>query len=273
MFNPRSCLVAALILCGGASAAQAPLVLYTDFGTQDGAVSEMKGVAYGVSRRLLISDLSHAAPGSLFEGAYRLYQVAPYWPKGTVFVTVIDPGVGTSRLSVVLKTRAGHYFVAPNNGLLTLVAELEGIAGFRQIDERVNRVKGSEESHTFHGRDVFGYTGARLAAGVIRFDQVGPKLADDRLISIPYRRPAFDGNRVSGLIPVLDVQYGNVWTNIPKGMFARLGLALGEPVKVRIHHGEVLVDEIEAPYENTLVTCPRAGRSSTSTASSTWRSR
>ncbi len=168
-------LLAGLLFLAAAAQARAPLVLLTDFGTQDGAVSAMKGVAYGVSQDLLISDLSHENP-SIFAGAYRLYQAEQFWPAATVFVAVVDPGVGTERLSIVLKTRTGHYFVGPNNGLLSLVAERDGIEGLRQIDEHVNRRPGSEESHTFHGRDVFAYTGARLAAGVISFEQVGPPL-------------------------------------------------------------------------------------------------
>src|SRR3981189_134808 len=173
------------LLCAAAPGfARAPLVMLTDFGTQDGAVSAMKGVAYGVSQDLLISDLSHENP-SIFDGAYRLYQTEQFWPEGTVFVAVVDPGVGTKRLSVVLKTRTGHLFVGPNNGLLSLVAERDGIEGLRQIDERVNRRPGSDDSHTFHGRDVFGYTGARLAAGVITFEQVGPLLPAPTLISLP----------------------------------------------------------------------------------------
>ena len=201
-------------------------MLLTDFGTADGAVSAMKGVAYSVSQDLLISDLSHENP-SIFAGAYRLYQTEQFWPKDTVFVAVVDPGVGTERLSVVLKTRTGHYFVGPNNGLLSLVAERDGIEGLRQIDERVNRRPGSDESHTFHGRDVFAYTGARLAAGVIRFDEVGPSLAPQTLISIPYRRAERVGDALKGIIPVLDVQFGNVWTNIPKAAVRRIAPRVG----------------------------------------------
>src|SRR5450631_41511 len=114
--------------------ARSPLVFLTDFGTQDGAVAAMKGVAYDVSQDLLISDLSHENP-SIFVGAYRLYQTEQFWPRNTVFVAVVDPGVGTSRRSVVLKTRTGHYFVAPDNGLLSLIAERDGIDELRQIDE------------------------------------------------------------------------------------------------------------------------------------------
>ena len=231
--------------------ARAPLVILTDFGTEDGAVSAMKGVAYSVSEDLLISDLSHENP-SIFAGAYRLYQTEQFWPAGTVFVAVVDPGVGTKRLSVVLKTRTGRFFVGPNNGLLSLVAERDGIEDLRQIDESVNRRPGSDDSHTFHGRDVFAYTGARLAAGVISFEQVGPSLPPRALISIAYRKAQRTGSAVSGIIPILDVQFGNVWTNIPKLLFDELHVALGTPLRVRILHNGILIDETTAPYQRTF---------------------
>src|SRR6202161_1745752 len=193
-------LLIALLVFPAAALARTPLVLMTDFGVQDGAVSEVKVVAYSVSPDLLISDLSHENP-DIFTGAYRLYQTEEFWPKGTVFVAVIDPGVGTERLTVVLKTRTGRYFVSPNNGLLTLVAESDGIEELRQIDEKINRRPGSEQSHTFHGRDVFGYTGARLAAGALTIDQVGPKLPPSALVTIAYRKPERVGDKVIGIIP------------------------------------------------------------------------
>lgn len=240
-----------LLLFATFAQARAPLVLLTDFGTQDGAVSEMKGVAYGVSPELLISDLSHENP-SIFDGAYRLYQTEQFWPAGTVFVGVVDPGVGTQRLSIVLKTRTGHYFVGPNNGLLSLVAERDGIEGLRQIDESVNRRPGSEESHTFHGRDVYGYTGARLAAGIITFEQVGPPLPPQTLIMLDYRKPQRVEQKISGMIPILDVQFGNVWSNIPKALFDELHVAPGTPLHVRIYHQDKLVNETIAPYQRTF---------------------
>ena len=230
-------------------------MLLTDFGTQDGAVSAMKGVAYTVSPDLLISDLSHENP-SIFAGAYRLYQTEQFWPANTVFVAVVDPGVGTARLSVVLKTRTGHYFVGPNNGLLSLVAERDGIDALRQIDESVNRRPGSDESHTFHGRDVFAYTGARLASGVINFEQVGPVLPATTLIAMQYRKPERAGDMVKGIVPILDVQFGNVWTNIPKALFDELHIAPGGAVHVRIFHGDRLVDDSTAPYQRTFGEVP-----------------
>jgi S-adenosylmethionine hydrolase len=251
----RLCLISALLCCCSLAHAAVPLVLLTDFGTRDGAVSAMKGVAYSVSQQLLISDLSHENP-DIFTGAYRLYQTEEFWPKGTVFVCVIDPGVGTQRLSVVLKTRTGHYFVGPNNGLFSLIAERDGIAALRQIDESVNRRKGSEQSHTFHGRDVYGYTGARLAAGIISFEQVGPLLGPEQLITIAYRKPALSGDKLTGLVPVLDVQYGNVWTNIPKTLIDQWHLQVGDPVRVRIYHQDQLVDDSVMPYRRTFGEVP-----------------
>jgi S-adenosylmethionine hydrolase len=247
----QSAVALGLMLLCAAVQARAPLVLLTDFGTQDGAVSAMKGVAYSVSQDLLISDLSHENP-SIFDGAYRLYQAEQFWPAGTVFVAVVDPGVGTPRLSVVLKTRTGHYFVGPDNGLLSLVAERDGIEGLRQIDEKVNRRPGSDESHTFHGRDVFVYTGARLAAGVISFEQVGPAIPAQQLISIPFRKAQRSGNTLSGIVPVLDIQFGNVWTNIPKSLFDQLGIKLGDPVHVKILHRDTVVADESIPYQRTF---------------------
>jgi hypothetical protein len=121
----------------------------------------------------------------------------------------------------------------------------------REIDEAVNRLANSEESYTFHGRDVYAYTGARLAAGVITFDEVGRKLPP-HVVSIPYQRPVFDNGTVRGNVPILDVQYGNVWTNIDRETFERLGLATGDRVKVRIRNGDRPVYEGLIPYYPTF---------------------
>jgi len=251
-------ILAALMFClwCGAAAARSPLVLFTDFGTADGAVAAMKGVAYSVSQDLLVTDLSHEDPGSIFAGAFRLFQPAPFWPKGTVFVAVVDPGVGTERLAVALETRSGRFFLAPNNGLLTIVAEREGVAELREIDERVNRLPGSQESHTFHGRDIFAYAGARLAAGAQSFEQIGRKLPPEALIRIPYSAPQRLGDTVAGVVPVLDAHFGNVWTNIPKSLFDELQIPLGQNLHVRIRQGERLVADIVAPYRRTFGEVP-----------------
>ena len=231
---------------------QSALVYLTDFGVKDGAVSSMKGVAFGVDPEIKIYDLTHEIPNfNIWEGAYRLMQTAPYWPGETVFVCVVDPGVGTERKSIVLKTKTNHYFVSPDNGLLTLVAEQMGIEEVRKIDEDVNRLPGSEESYTFHGRDVYSYTGARLASGNISFEKVGPPLKQ-KIVMIDYQRPEIRGDAILGGIPILDIQYGNVWTNIDKKTFERLGVKIGDELMVEIFENDELVYENKIPYVNTF---------------------
>ncbi len=229
------------------------LVLMTDFGTSDGAVSAMRGVAFGVDPALQVSDLTHNIPDyDIWLGAYRLYQTANYWPKGSVFVNVVDPGVGTERRSVVLKTREGRYFVGPDNGLFTLIAERDGVAELREIDEKVNRLPGSAESYTFHGRDVYAYVGARLASGAITYEQVGPVLPNESVVKIAYQKAVRSGDVIRGIVPVLDVKYGNVWTNIPKPLFEGLKIGVGDRVQVRFLHKGKQVASVVAPFEHTF---------------------
>ena len=240
-------------LAAPAFAAKNALVLQTDFGTSDGAVSAMRGVAYGVDPGLTVADLTHNIPDyDIWVGGYRLFQTANYWPQGTVFVSVIDPGVGTTRKSVVLKTKAGRYFVGPDNGQFTLIAERDGVAELREIDESVNRLAGSGESYTFHGRDVYAYVGARLASGTISYEQVGPVLPADSVVRIAYQKAVRNGDTIRGIIPVLDVKYGNVWTNIPKSLFEELKIGVHDKVQVRILHKGKQVNKVVAPFEHTF---------------------
>ena len=228
------------------------LVFQSDFGNKDGAVPSMKGVAYSVSSDLKMFDLTHEnTVFNIWEAAYRLNQTASYWPTGTVFVSVVDPGVGTQRKSVVLKTKTGHYFVTPDNGSLTLVAESMGIEAVREIDETVNRLKGSEQSFTFHGRDVYAYTGARLAAEVIPFREVG-KLLPAEVMVLPHARSHIDGKELKGYVPILDVQYGNVWTNIERGQLVALGMVPGDAARITISNKGTVVFDETLLYVNTF---------------------
>lgn len=247
-----------LCCCGCSEVAREPaaLVFQSDFGLKDGAVSAMKGVAHGVSPRLKLYDITHEIPAyNIWEAAYRLQQTAPYWPEGTVFVSVVDPGVGTDRRSVVLQTESGHYFVTPDNGTLTLVAESMGIKAVRQIDEAINRRAQSEKSYTFHGRDVYAYTGARLAAGVIAFEAVG-QLLPKAVLRINYQKAAFFENQLRGAIPILDVQYGNVWTNIDRELFAELDAQPGDSLLVKIFQKRRMAFSGELPLARTFGDVP-----------------
>ena len=214
-----------------------PLVFQTDFGLVDGAVSAMYGVAYCVSPELKIHDLTHdITPYSIWEASYRLIQTISYWPEDTVFVSVVDPGVGTDRRSVVAKTRSGKYVVTPDNGTLTHILRLDGVTEVRQIDEKVNRLPNSGESYTFHGRDVYAYTGARLASGVITFQEVGPEIDPESLTQLPVVEPYLDGKAVCGTVDVLDVRFGSLWTNIPRELFLKTGAQYGDRLSITIEN-------------------------------------
>lgn len=213
------------------------LVFQTDFGLVDGAVSAMYGVAYSVHPQLNIHDLTHdITPYNIWEASYRLIQTIRYWPRDTVFVSVVDPGVGSSRKSIVVRTASGHYIVTPDNGTLTHVIRFDGIEEVREIDENVNRLPCSGESYTFHGRDVYAYTGARLASGIIDFQQVGPVRDIDSLVRLPIIEPRMEGNTVCGTIDVLDVRFGSLWTNIPRELFLQTGIQYGDRVSITIEN-------------------------------------
>jgi S-adenosylmethionine hydrolase len=241
------------LLAPGLTFAQNKIVVYqTDFGLKDGAVSEMKGVAMEVSPDLKLFDITHEIPAyNIWDAAYRLEQTVKYWPAGTVIVSVVDPGVGTARKSVVLKTKSGHFIVSPDNGTLTLVAKSLGIAELREIDENVNRRKDSKRSNTFHGRDVYSYTAARLAAGVITFEQVGP-LLPSTVVTIPFQEAVLENQTIKGDIPALDVQYGNIWTNIPDTLFNKLNPKYGDVVHVTIFNKKQQVYSGDMPYSKTF---------------------
>jgi len=243
-----------LFTCLGltASSQNKIVVFQSDFGLKDGAVSAMKGVAMGVSTELKLYDLTHEIPAyNIWEAAYRLQQTAQYWPVGTVFVSVVDPGVGSARKSVVLKTKTGYFFVTPDNGTLTLIAESMGIEELREIDETKNRRQGSGESYTFHGRDVYAYTGARLASGTIKFDEVGPVLPP-KVVSIAYQNAVFENGVIKGNIPILDIQYGNVWTNIDANTFKQLNAGHGDTLLVTIYHDKQKVYSGAMPFATTF---------------------
>lgn len=255
--NAGKILLVTLILAVGGCATSVPkdssgvLVFQSDFGLADGAVAAMHGVALTVDPDLRIEDLTHEIPAyDIWAGAYRLRQSAAYFPAGTVFVSVVDPGVGTNRRSVVARI-GDQYFVTPDNGTLSLVGA-NGIAELREIDENVNRMRGSTDSHTFHGRDVYAYTGARLAAGRISFAEVGPAL-DPGQAKITRLTPATSTpHGAEGSVPILDVRYGNVWTNVGRGELAQAGIRPGTHLAVEIRHLGRTVYNGEMPFSNTF---------------------
>ena len=225
------------------------LVLQSDFGLVDGAVSAMVGVALEESPTLKIHHLTHdITPYNIFEGSYRLFQTVNYWPEGTTFVSVVDPGVGSKRKSVVVKTIQNQYIVTPNNGTLSFIKKHVGIVAIREISEVENRRKNTEHSYTFHGRDVYAYTGAKLASGHITFEEVGPELDIEDIVEIPVVETIIENDSVRGAIDILDVRFGSLWTSITREEFYTLKPRFNNRFEVTIYNNDMLVYQNQVTY-------------------------
>ncbi|AGL47370.1 S-adenosyl-l-methionine hydroxide adenosyltransferase family protein [Streptococcus suis] len=225
------------------------LVLQSDFGLVDGAVSAMIGVALQESRDLVVHHLTHdITPYNIFEGSYRLFQTVEYWPEGTTFVSVVDPGVGSQRKSVVALTEQNHYIVTPDNGTLSFIKKYVGIKAVREISEVANRRANTEHSYTFHGRDVYAYTGAKLASGHISFEEVGPELSVDKIVEIPTVPTEVGSDYVKGAIDILDVRFGSLWTSITREEFYTLQPQFEDRFEVTIYNNDMLVYQNQVTY-------------------------
>src|SRR5713226_7656618 len=160
-----------------ASAPRSTIVFMTDFGTANDAVAICKAVIFGIAPDVRLTDITHqVTPFQIEEGSRFLAGVSPYYPAGTVFLVVVDPGVGTSRKAVIVKSKKGQYFVLPDNGLITPVIERDGLESAREITNQSWMIQ-SKISSTFHGRDIFSPAAAHLAAGW-DFAQAGPEVTD-----------------------------------------------------------------------------------------------
>ena len=225
------------------------LVLQSDFGLVDGAVSAMIGVALQESRDLVVHHLTHdITPYNIFEGSYRLFQTVEYWPEGTTFVSVVDPGVGSKRKSVVALTEQNHYIVTPDNGTLSFIKNYVGIKAIREISEVANRRANTEHSYTFHGRDVYAYTGAKLASGHISFEEVGPELSVPDIVEIPTVSTQLGQDFVKGAIDILDVHFGSLWTSITREDFYTLQPEFEDRFEVTIYNNDMLVYQNQVTY-------------------------
>lgn len=224
------------------------LVLQTDFGLGDGAVSAMQGVAYSVAPQVTISHLTHEIePYNIEDASYRLLQTVQYWPKGTVFVSVVDPGVGTNRRSIVAKTTTGQYIVTPDNGTLAHVSKFVGLSEVKEINEAKDRLPHSEKSHTFHGRDVYVYNGALIADDESYFERLEKEISIDSLTQLEIPDPILKDNIIYGVIDILDIRFGSLWTNIPVEMVEEAGIETGDKISVRINHNGIM------KYDNQLI--------------------
>lgn len=215
------------------------IVLQTDFGLNWGAVASMYGVCKQVDPKLEIFDLSHTIDEfNTLAASSCLQYTIKYWPKGTVFVSVVDPGVGTDRRACVAKTSNGYYIVTPDNGTLTHIKAMYGIDEVREIDESINRYPGSEGVNVFHGRDIFAYCGARLASGIIGFEEVGPSYPVEEIVTAELEYGTVSEGLAEGSIDEALEKFGNISTNILNEDFKKTGIREGDMVHITIFHGE-----------------------------------
>lgn len=230
-------------------AAHRPIIVFmTDFGTVDDAVPICKGVMLGIVPDARIIDLTHqVTPFSIADGARFLYGATPYYPAGTVFVVVVDPTVGTRRKAIVVKSKRGQYFVLPDNGLMTMVLDRDGLEGAREITNRSWMI-GSGISSTFHGRDIFSPIGAHLAAGA-DWTQVGPELR--QLVRLNVSPSRADAAGITGQVFALDGPFGNLITNVSGEEFLKLGYVHGEKVHIKL--GD---DDMVLPFVRTFGDVP-----------------
>jgi S-adenosylmethionine hydrolase len=261
------CLASLLFATGPLRAQQSPVqppptvVFMTDFGVVDDSVALCKGVMYGIAPNLRIVDLTHQVNAfSIRDGARFLFGATPYFPAGTVFVVVVDPGVGSSRKAVAVKSRRGQFFVLPDNGLMTMVEDRDGIEGIREITNPAWMV-GAKISSTFHGRDIFSPVGAHLARGD-DWTQAGPAVKE--LVRLDLKPAVVDDKGLTGEVIALDGPFGNLITNITAEDFLKLGYQRGDTLKVMIAGREVAIPFVktfsDVPLKQPLLFIDSRGR-------------
>jgi S-adenosyl-L-methionine hydrolase (adenosine-forming) len=237
----KSCLLSLLLL--GSSllpAAQSAtaghpneIAFMTDFGLLDDSVAICKQVMYNIDPTVRILDISHeVTPFSILDGARYLDGMSSYVPQGTVFVAVIDPGVGTSRKAIVAKSKKGNYYVLPDNGLLTYVQNHEGIEAVRVITNP-KWMLGDAISSTFHGRDIFSPVGAHLARSE-NWTEVGPEMPVSELVRLSLTEPGIVNGVLRAQVIGTDGPFGNLITNVNREEFARLGYEYGDTLHLTL---------------------------------------
>jgi S-adenosylmethionine hydrolase len=216
------------------------IVFMTDFGVVDDSVALCKGVMYSIMPDVRIVDLTHqVTPFSILDGARFLYGTTPYFPAGTVFVVVIDPTVGSTRKAIVAKSKRGQFFVLPDNGLLTMVEQRDGIESVREVTNP-DWMIGGKMSSTFHGRDIFSPVGAHVARGD-DWTTVGPEMPAGSLVRLQLRAPHIGDHGLTAEVIATDGPFGNLVTNLAAEDFLRLGYEHGQEVPVIIGGKEMKI--------------------------------
>ena len=239
------------------------IVFMTDFGVVDDSVAICRGVMYGIMPDVRIVDLTHqVTPFSILDGARFLYGATPYYPAGTVFVVVVDPTVGSTRKAIVAHTKRGQLFVLPDNGVITLVEQRDGIDAVREITNPEWMI-GSKLSSTFHGRDIFSPVGAHLARGD-DWKTVGPEMPVKDLVHLDLKMARVDEHGLSATVIATDGPFGNLVTNVDASEFQKLGYERGQDVPVRVGDKELKIKFVktfsDVPLNQPLMYIDSRGR-------------
>jgi S-adenosylmethionine hydrolase len=233
----------------------------TDFGTANDAVAICRAVIYAIAPDARLTDITHqVTPFSIEEASRFLYGVTPYYPANTVFLVVVDPGVGTSRKAIIAKSKKGQFFVAPDNGVLTPTLDRDGFDSAREITNQ-NWMIQAAVSSTFHGRDIFSPAAAHLAAGW-DYNLVGPVVP--QLVRLTVKTATVNEKGIQGDVIGLDDPFGSLITNIPGDDFKKLGYFLGDKVPVQINKKPITVPFgktfMDVPVGDTLLYLDSRGR-------------
>jgi S-adenosylmethionine hydrolase len=231
-----------MVTFAGAQTTKYPptIVFMTDFGMVDDSVALCRGVMYSIMPEVRVVDLTHqVTPFSILDGARFLYGATPYYPAGTVFVVVIDPTVGSTRKAIVARSKKGQYFVLPDNGLLTLVEQRDGIEGVHEITNP-DWMIGTKLSSTFHGRDIFSPAGAHVARGD-DWTKAGPEVPVASLVRLELKAARMDERGISAEVIATDGPFGNLVTNIDAEDFLKLGYQRGQEVPIRVGGKEMKI--------------------------------
>ncbi len=224
------------------------IVMQTDF-TKDISVCTMQGICMMIDPELRVFDSAHEIQSfNTYMASTSLSYVVDFWPKGTIFVSVVDPGVGTSRRACVAKLKNGSYIVTPDNGSLTHVDKYVGIEEVRVIDEEKNRLQSTKKCTIFHGRDLFAYCAAKLAAGLITYEEVGESYPIEEIVRHPFVETKVEGNKAIGIIESADFHFGLVCSNIPNEAFDELNINFGDTINLKITN----TDTNEVAYQSDL---------------------
>ena len=233
------------------------IVMQSDFGIDSGLVACMHGICKMIDPQLETYDITHQIPAfQIREASYCLQYTVPCWPSGTVFVSVVDPGGGTSRRASVAKLKNGSYVVTPDNGTLTFLHDMIGVEKIREIDEKTNRYQKTKNVSVFHGRDLFAYCAAKLAAGKITYEEVGPEYPVEEIILHELHHAEVTTGDVKAMIQGYD-PFGSAEVSVRNEEFVQAGFQLGERLRVSVSDAKRVILDKEILYERSFGYVPK----------------